>query len=721
MADLVHLLERLDKLVPELLFSEETLQIIKDLRVLSSGQESNKLAIAQRASACLLLLCRSNVPEEHADQAVRLLRSVSVHEPTIAYLCHGDLIPSLIQLLSHASASIQLNACATLWNLSVDDRVREEIISAGVVPAVTRLLAPEYEKCHVEVAGLLRNLALSATAREELGREGPLKRIMPMFLAHNTNKTLRNMEILIKSLAASPQARTLIEGLGGTEILRTLDKEEQEEDYDEAAEAGFITPDDIVEWKNIALGQKLGSGTFGSVYAGEMFGFPVACKVVKKQINPGTTVLSLLQTSKSYGEFRLLRKLQHPNIPIAMAAALDPQHRVVLITELCAGSAKDSLYVTEDIFLRLRMLHDLVVGLRWMHSHRVIHRDLKLANLLTTDDNRLKITDFGLSVIDNGQEFLKFGGNVKYSAPELLLIRESKDKRKVYPYSEKTDVYSFGYLFSEFVKASSLFPGVKGKQALIDHVLAGNRPAIPAFWPKSCQDLVRAMNSNNAAERPTFAAIEAQLPPVLLALLCPDTTAAHVVSTLWKSGFYRKDNGVSVALFEKALSEAANHPIETLAPRTRNCLLALCTDEDTGLVTAPRFCRVVAWFGPLLPLESMLGEIVSVLRQRWFHGFASTTAAEFRLRQQPGKCNFLVRFSLHQPGAFLFSYVERGEENPIFHHLHILRTYDKGFTLEHAGLSDTSFPNLAELVKKCRSYFGLYKPPPARDYRYLFD
>lgn len=154
-ADLNHLLDRLDRLVPEFLFGEETLQIIKDLRVLSSGQEMNKLTIAMRAANALLLMCRSSVHEEHADQSVRLLRSVSVHEPTISYLCRGDLIPCLILLLAHPSASIQLNACATLWNLSVDDRVREEIISAGVVPAVTRLLAPEYEKCHVEVAGLI--------------------------------------------------------------------------------------------------------------------------------------------------------------------------------------------------------------------------------------------------------------------------------------------------------------------------------------------------------------------------------------------------------------------------------------------------------------------------------------------------------------------------------------------------------------------------------------
>lgn len=544
---------------------------------------------------------------------------------------------------------------------------------------------------------------------------------MPMFLSHSSSKTLRNIEILIKSLAVNPHSRMLIENLGGAEILRNLDKEEQEEDFDEAAEAGFISHEDIVDWKNIVLGQKLGSGTFGSVYAGEMYGYPVACKVVKKQITPGTTVLSLLQTSKSYGEFRLLRKLQHPNIPIAMAASLDPQQRVVLITELCAGSAKDSLYVTEDLFQRLKMLHDLVVGLRWMHSHRVIHRDLKLANLLTTEDNRLKITDFGLSVIDNGQEFLKFGGNVKYSAPELLLIRESKDKRKVYPYSEKTDVFSFGYLFSEFIKASSLFPGVKGKQALIDHVLAGNRPAIPSFWPKQCQDLVRAMNSTNAAERPTFAAIEAQLSPVLLALVCPDQIAAHIVTTLWKSGFYRKDRPVSVALFEKVLSEATNCPIEHVTPRSRNCLLALVSEEDTGLVSAPRFCRVVAWFGPLVPLENFMAELVTVLRQRWFHGFASTQAAEYRLRQHPAKNNYLVRFSLHQPGAFIFSYVERGEDTPICHHLHILRSPEKGLTLEHAGLSDISFPTVADLVKKCRSYFGLYKPPPSRDYRHLFD
>jgi serine/threonine protein kinase len=56
-----------------------------------------------------------------------------------------------------------------------------------------------------------------------------------------------------------------------------------------------------------------------------------------------------------------------------------------------------------------------------LQPYKIVHRDLKLDNLLVSEDWTIKITDFGLSIeMEDGATWDRFGGNIKYSAPEIL-------------------------------------------------------------------------------------------------------------------------------------------------------------------------------------------------------------------------------------------------------------------------------------------------------------
>ena len=188
---------------------------------------------------------------------------------------------------------------------------------------------------------------------------------------------------------------------------------------------------------------------------------------------------------------------------------------------------------------RLKLSKDLIAGLNWLHAHRIIHRDLKLENLLATEDWTLKITDFGLSIHDTGAVITKFGGNVKYSSPEILRARADKSPSKVYPYSEKTDVYSFGYLLWELVQVRPLFPGVKGKKKLIKHILNGNRPKINHRWPKSLIELLESCWNSDAEKRPLFREIQARFNNIVVDLTCPDVLGKKICKRLWKGDVVR--------------------------------------------------------------------------------------------------------------------------------------------------------------------------------------
>jgi len=98
-------------------------------------------------------------------------------------------------------------------------------------------------------------------------------------------------------------------------------------------------------------------------------------------------------------------------------------------------------------------LYQILKGLSFCHSHRILHRDLKLANLLIDRKGILKLADFGLA--------RAFGVPIRaythevvtlwYRAPEILLGQQR--------YSTPVDMWSVGCIFAELVTKRPLFPG----------------------------------------------------------------------------------------------------------------------------------------------------------------------------------------------------------------------------------------------------------------------
>jgi [calcium/calmodulin-dependent protein kinase] kinase len=73
------------------------------------------------------------------------------------------------------------------------------------------------------------------------------------------------------------------------------------------------------------------------------------------------------------------------------------------------------------------IFRDIVAGLQYLHCQGIVHRDIKPANMLWTDDDRIKITDFGVSVFVDSiersqQEFVKTAGSPAFFAPELCSV-----------------------------------------------------------------------------------------------------------------------------------------------------------------------------------------------------------------------------------------------------------------------------------------------------------
>ncbi|XP_006456153.1 hypothetical protein AGABI2DRAFT_188194 [Agaricus bisporus var. bisporus H97] len=164
----------------------------------------------------------------------------------------------------------------------------------------------------------------------------------------------------------------------------------------------------------------LGEGGFARVFeVKDPRGRRLACKVVTRD-----SLKTKKAKTKLWAEIKIHRSLSHPNI-VGFHDCFDDESNVYMVLELCtSGSLMDMLRrrrrLTEPE-TRYFMVQ-LIGACHYMHTHQVIHRDLKLGNLLLDADMNIKVADFGLAaLIENpGERKKTICGTPNYIAPEVL-------------------------------------------------------------------------------------------------------------------------------------------------------------------------------------------------------------------------------------------------------------------------------------------------------------
>ncbi|XP_076935372.1 G-type lectin S-receptor-like serine/threonine-protein kinase At4g27290 isoform X3 [Bidens hawaiensis] len=198
---------------------------------------------------------------------------------------------------------------------------------------------------------------------------------------------------------------------------------------------------------NFSITNKLGQGGFGSVYKGVLGdGREIAVKRLSKSSRQG------LDEFKN--EVRCIAKLQHRNLVKLLGYCIQGDE-TMLIYEYMANKSLDlTIFDTSrssmlDWPKRFHIILGIARGLLYLHQDsrlRVIHRDLKAANILLDDDMNPKISDFGLARRFKGYETEantnKVVGTYGYIAPEYAVHGL---------FSIKSDVFSFGVLVLEIV------------------------------------------------------------------------------------------------------------------------------------------------------------------------------------------------------------------------------------------------------------------------------
>ena len=212
---------------------------------------------------------------------------------------------------------------------------------------------------------------------------------------------------------------------------------------------------------NLILEQPLGKGSFGQVYLSRFKDDNTiyATKVYNREKLEGTEAMKYLTD-----EIVIMNELQHPNI-VKFADVKKTKKHFYIVMEFCNGGELEKALekyqlkygkpFSEEIVQHL--MRQIIDAFRYIHSKNIMHRDIKLENILIHFDNpqdkenlnmmkaKIKIIDFGFArKIDKNTLATTTIGNPINMSPLLLRKLTSQGKLRQLGYDQKADIWSLG-------------------------------------------------------------------------------------------------------------------------------------------------------------------------------------------------------------------------------------------------------------------------------------
>uniref|UniRef100_A0A672KA32 non-specific serine/threonine protein kinase n=1 Tax=Sinocyclocheilus grahami TaxID=75366 RepID=A0A672KA32_SINGR len=286
----------------------------------------------------------------------------------------------------------------------------------------------------------------------------------------------------------------------------------------------------------ITLGQRIGSGSFGTVYKGKWHG-----DVAVKMLNVTAPTPQQLQAFKN--EVGVLRKTRHVNILLFMGYTTKPQ--LAIVTQWCEGSSLyHHLHIIETKFEMIKLIdiaRQTAQGMDYLHAKSIIHRDLKSNNIFLHEDLTVKIGDFGLATVKSrwsgSHQFEQLSGSILWMAPEVIRLQDKN------PYSFQSDVYAFGIVLYELMSGALPYSNINNRDQIIFMVgrgyLSCDLSKVRSNCPKAMKRLMADCLKKKREERPLFPQILASIE--LLARSLPKIHRSASEPSLNRAGFQTED------------------------------------------------------------------------------------------------------------------------------------------------------------------------------------
>ena len=310
--------------------------------------------------------------------------------------------------------------------------------------------------------------------------------------------------------AGTAVADTIIEDEHPNSIIELLDESDGDGEEEEEEELGVISRE-VANGPSVwHKGPKIGQGSFGNVYLGlnGLTGELMAIKQVDMPQNETerskkTMVGALKQ------EISLLKELSHEKIVRYLGSNTDGTRMYIFLEYVPGGSVSSMLKMYgpfEDRLVR-NFTRQVLVGLVYLHSRGIIHRDIKGGNILVDNNGSVKIGDFGISKKtavgddddDDDDADRQSDGSSNANTPAAKAKKRSSLQGSVFwmapevvkqvAYTDKADVWSVGCLVVEMYTGRHPYPGLSQMQAIFQIGTGRAQPGIP---PRALAD-VRAV------------------------------------------------------------------------------------------------------------------------------------------------------------------------------------------------------------------------------------
>lgn len=247
-------------------------------------------------------------------------------------------------------------------------------------------------------------------------------------------------------------------------------------------------PEDMFE-----LGDMLGQGAWGKVHKAKhkKSGFVLAIKII---INTTKQMQESIQK-----EVEILKRCRSPWVVSYYGTCIKGTEVWILMDYCGLGSIKDMMKTTMETLNERQVayiMRETLRGLTYLHAMKILHLDVKAANILATEKGEVKLTDFGVSeqIQSNIKEAKDYVGSPLFMAPEVIMKSG---------YNSKADIWSLGITAIEMIDGKPPYTDIRSMDDLIKIV---ERPsatvAKPHLYSAEFNDFIAKCLVKSAEARP---------------------------------------------------------------------------------------------------------------------------------------------------------------------------------------------------------------------------